>query len=394
VPPIEALVTTRGSRIRAVLAVVGLAATVATVAPARAAETDTEEADETITTTVDAGETARTDGSSTTPTLVNPIVASLVSSVDGDVSFTKLSTVPEVAGYRTFGAITIEAPTATATSPHRLSLSFDITDVPTGEAIESIVLLRDGTPVPTCEATSVATPDPCFVSRTVSGDAVTMVALTSAASTWTAAWRELERVAPTTTTVTGAGAISIAASRRLFAPQSVSAVVLARVDDFADALAGAPLAAERNAPLLLTSSDALDDETLDEITRVLAPGELVYVLGGEAAIGAAVVERLESWGFLVQRYAGADRYATAVAINADEFTSASTVYLATGTGFADALAGAALAGSQGAPLFVSQPTCIPQAVADAIESLGATSVVLLGGTGVLTAAVENGTLCH
>src|SRR5690606_32730822 len=95
----------------------------------------------------------------------------------------------------------------------------------------------------------------------------------------------------------------------------------------------------------------------------------------------------------VTRNGGTDRYATAVEINADEFSSASTVYLATGTGFADALAGAALAGSQGAPLFVSQPTCIPASVMDAIDDLGATRVVLLGGTGVLSTAVADLTVC-
>jgi putative cell wall-binding protein len=338
-----------------VLAGVLISALLADVAPARAAdeETDTEEADETITTTVDAGDTARTDSSSTAPSATNPIIASVLSAVDGDISLTKLSEVPVVTGYRTFGAVTIEAPAATATNPHRFSISFDLGDVPTGEAIESIVLLRDGAPVPTCEGTATATPDPCFVSRTTSGNAMTIVALTSEASTWTAAWRELERVAPATATTSTAGSIAVAASRRLFPPQSANAVVLARVDDFADALAGAALAASRNAPLLLTSSDSLDDETLDEITRVLAPGELVYVLGGSAAVSTAVVQRLTSWGFLVQRYAGADRYATAAAIAERGLGAPTNIVETTGANFADALAAGSVAARIGGAVLLT-----------------------------------------
>jgi hypothetical protein len=91
----------------------------------------------------------------------------------------------------------------------------------------------------------------------------------------------------------------------------------------------------------------------------------------------------------VDRNAGGNRYATAIAINADEFDSASTVYLATGSGYADALAGAALAGRDGAPLFASLQNCVPQGVLAAIDNLGASSVVLLGGTGVLGPGVQS-----
>ncbi|MFD4422160.1 cell wall-binding repeat-containing protein [Agromyces sp. NPDC058484] len=56
--------------------------------------------------------------------------------------------------------------------------------------------------------------------------------------------------------------------------------------------------------------------------------------------------------YTVSRYAGADRYSTGVEINQAAFPSASTVYLAVGTGFADALAGGALAGATNSPLFL------------------------------------------
>ncbi|MFD0637700.1 cell wall-binding repeat-containing protein [Catenulispora yoronensis] len=63
-------------------------------------------------------------------------------------------------------------------------------------------------------------------------------------------------------------------------------VVLARSDTFPDALAGVPLAAYRNGPLLLTDPATLTADTEAEIKRVLPPnaGKTVYLLGGDAAI--------------------------------------------------------------------------------------------------------------
>jgi hypothetical protein len=64
------------------------------------------------------------------------------------------------------------------------------------------------------------------------------------------------------------------------------------------------------------------------------------------------------------------------------------VYLAVGTGFADALSGAALAGSTSSPLYVVPSTCVPSGVLQEISDLGATKVVLLRGTAVLTNALR------
>ena len=117
---------------------------------------------------------------------------------------------------------------------------------------------------------------------------------------------------------------------------STQAVVLARADVFADALAGGPLAAAKHAPLLLTSSGSLDAVTKAEITRVLPAGGTVYVLGGTTALSSGVASAISGLGDVVQRIAGADRFATAVAI-ADAMGDPSTVFEASGTNFPDAL---------------------------------------------------------
>ncbi|MBB5632868.1 putative cell wall-binding protein [Cryobacterium mesophilum] len=176
---------------------------------------------------------------------------------------------------------------------------------------------------------------------------------------------------------------------------SLGTAYLATGTNFPDALSAAPAAAHFDGPVILIPGMA---SSIDATTQALFTSlgvDKVKIAGGTGVVSTAIEAQAKTiFGPTnVTRTGGADRYATSVAINADEFSSASTVYLAQGTGFPDALAGAALAGNNGAPLFVSMTTCIPQSVMDAIISLGATSLVPLGGTGVLSSAVESLTVC-
>ena len=108
---------------------------------------------------------------------------------------------------------------------------------------------------------------------------------------------------------------AIATSQDTFpAGGSANTVVLARSDFFADALAGGPLAAFVDGPLLITPgaglSSTLDPEVQSEIQRVLKPGGTVYILGGSLALSPAIDTALQALGFTTQRLAGADEYAT------------------------------------------------------------------------------------
>ncbi len=123
-------------------------------------------------------------------------------------------------------------------------------------------------------------------------------------------------------------------------PGSAHAVVLARSDFFADALAGGPLAASVDGPLLITPgapvSSTLDSRVEAEIERVLPVGDTVYVLGGDLALSPNIDITLETLGYRVVRLAGADEYATAVDI-AEQLGNPSTIFEATGLSFYDAL---------------------------------------------------------
>ena len=148
---------------------------------------------------------------------------------------------------------------------------------------------------------------------------------------------------PTVERIFGPDAIgtAVAVSQRSY-PQggSASAVVLARSDFFADALTGGPLAAARAGPLLITpgpaSSTSLDPRVLSEIRRVLQPGRTIYVLGGPLALDRSIDDVLKGYGYRPVRIFGPNQFATAVAI-ANALGNPTTIFEATGLGFADAL---------------------------------------------------------
>lgn len=81
--------------------------------------------------------------------------------------------------------------------------------------------------------------------------------------------------------------------------------------------------------------------------------------------------------------AGSTRIETAVAVSAFGWTQSESVVIATAWQFPDALVGGPLATLLGAPILLTQPGYLPPVVADEIRRLGATSAVVLGGTGAV-----------
>ncbi len=126
-------------------------------------------------------------------------------------------------------------------------------------------------------------------------------------------------------------------------PAGTPVAYVATGEDFPDALAGGPAAVADGGPILLTAPDRLPASTRAELAR-LAPGRIV-VLGGASAVSEAVVAELATLtAGPVTRLAGSSRYATAEAVDAALTGSASTVFVATGGAFPDALAGVPWAG--------------------------------------------------
>ncbi len=142
---------------------------------------------------------------------------------------------------------------------------------------------------------------------------------------------------------------------------SAGAVVLARSDDYADALVGIRFAAAKDAPLLFANGGSLTAQTQAEIARVLPAGGTVYLLGGTAAIPTNVATALTGLGYVVQRLAGSDRFGTALAV-AGALGNPGTVLLATGTNFPDALAAGPAAAHVGGVVLLTDGSVLPASV--------------------------------
>ena len=170
---------------------------------------------------------------------------------------------------------------------------------------------------------------------------------------------------------------AVATSQAEFPSGGAGAVVLARGDQYADALVGAPLAASKNAPLLLTTGSQLPAVTKAELQRVLATGSTVYVLGGTSAVPASVATQLTGLGYTVVRYGGATRYATAVDV-ADALGDPTTVLLATGDNFPDALAAGPAAAKSGGVVLLTAGLAMA-AETSAYLNVHGTTVYAIGG---------------
>lgn len=182
-------------------------------------------------------------------------------------------------------------------------------------------------------------------------------------------------------------ATAAAVSAHSFSP-GVPVVYVATGQGFADALGAGPAAARLGGPVLTVTRDAIPASVAAELTR-LAPGRIV-VVGGPSVVSDAVAQALA--GFTtgaVTRASGADRYATGAAVVRSAFTGPVPVaYVATGTGYADALSGGAAAAHDGAPVLLTDPRALSGPTAEVLAELQPARIVVLGGTGAVSEAVR------
>jgi putative cell wall-binding protein len=173
-------------------------------------------------------------------------------------------------------------------------------------------------------------------------------------------------------------------------------VFIANGGNFPDALSAGPAAASVNGAVLLVDgpSTAVPAETTALLSQ-LNPTRITIV-GSAASVSLAIENQLRSQypSVTIVRLGGANRYETSRLINSTYFSAVEPrVFIATGEGYPDALAGSALAGSLGAPLYTTPRICIPESSFADMARLRATRFTLLGGDPSLSSAVESLTRC-
>jgi putative cell wall-binding protein len=184
-------------------------------------------------------------------------------------------------------------------------------------------------------------------------------------------------------------------------------VVVARGDDFADALSAGPLAADifgtGTGPTYVPAAIVLVDKAtgFDPATKAYVQGKLgtnglsVIAVGGAAAGAVAPLPGVVATGVTpnAAQIAGRDRYDTSH-IAANVFAQSNPnapVGVATGTAFADALTGGAYMASVSGPLLLTDPNVEQAPTTQAVQQVAATTaeVDVFGGVKAVSAGIYN-----
>ena len=182
-------------------------------------------------------------------------------------------------------------------------------------------------------------------------------------------------------------ATAAAIVRDSFASGTVPVAFVASGQGFADALAGGPAAAQLGGPVLPVTRTAVPAAVRTELAR-LQPGRIV-VLGGTSAVSGTVATQLDAFTTgPVTRLAGSTRYGTAAQIATSTFRpGVPQVLVATGAGFADALAGGAAAALGDGPVLLVGRSSVPAETAAALRTLRPGTISVLGGPSAVSDAV-------
>jgi putative cell wall-binding protein len=199
--------------------------------------------------------------------------------------------------------------------------------------------------------------------------------------------------------------------------------ILARGDNFADALAASYLSGVNHVPILLTATNSLPNETIAALKNLGV--QHLDIIGGTQAISQGVenfIAGLHAYNcggtqltntITVNRIEGSDRYETAKAVvlnggtvgTADQgldggtCNAVPTAIVASGENFPDALAAGGLAnagmnnattgcGSGSIPLLLTTQGSLPGATSSVLANMGIQQVILMGGTTAVSNSVE------
>lgn len=188
---------------------------------------------------------------------------------------------------------------------------------------------------------------------------------------------------PTVTRIAGAdryeGSRKLIEDAKFGVPEAAWAYV-ANGGNFPDALAATPAATTKNAPVLLVDGSKPAATAAELATLAGMKVMNLRIAGGVNSVSAGIATSLSTGtGITVERVSGADRYEGAVAINKQAFLEPSTVFLASGEVFPDALSAGPAAAKGTSPIYLVQKTCVPVSVLDDITRTKAKNIVILGG---------------
>lgn len=179
-------------------------------------------------------------------------------------------------------------------------------------------------------------------------------------------------------------------SEKLIDKNEGKAIVIVNGLDYPDALAAAPFAHTVNAPILMVNgkNGEIKEDVIAEINRIDPDHNAnIYVIGGEGAVCPKTVDNLKALGYKnIERVAGSDRYGTAIEVA--KKVNGKVAFIACGLNYPDALGGSSAACLNNGVILFTATSYLTPATKDYLIEEGIDEVVILGGTGAVSAQVE------
>lgn len=198
---------------------------------------------------------------------------------------------------------------------------------------------------------------------------------------------------PTITRVFGETRYETAAEIAKATYEKADTVVLASGNNYADALAGTPLAYALKAPIMLVQGSELDRATQNAIEKLGAKN--IVILGGENAVSKEASDRLTELGFEVKRIFGDTRYDTAIeiAVELEKVAGKSSqMFIATGTEYADSVSIGSIAAMNGTPIIyatLEENGNLPNTLGNWLAAHKGAQTTILGGTDAVSKDIED-----
>lgn len=142
--------------------------------------------------------------------------------------------------------------------------------------------------------------------------------------------------------------------------------VIAYGENYPDALSAVPLAKKYDAPILLTYSNSIPSDVMEEL-KSLKVGK-VFIIGGTGSVSSNVEDQLASEGMQIERLGGIDRYDTSVKI-AEKFGNVGTLTVATGEDYSDAISIGPVAAAMEVPVLLVPKNIMPDTTKEYINKL-------------------------
>ena len=189
-----------------------------------------------------------------------------------------------------------------------------------------------------------------------------------------------------------ATSITAAIEMQMRAQSDPSAVVFVAGGRWQEAAAAVPLAVAAGAPLLLTPAHELRTDIIVHLVETDIDEAIIVTSSGErGAVNPAVVKSLRDLGIKTTLISDEDSYGTTVAVAhqvARLSERPSTVILANGEVFADALSAGQIAVQGPSPILLSPSDALPVQVLDYMVEARIERVILMGGESALSHEVE------